>query len=310
MDRRLATLKTLRQLREDPTLKEAAILQEQELAKTDGAVHAFVDAFHFDADRDASLARFLAAPAARDILDTIERYFGGRRDVAICEIGAGNGFLAASLVRAGYQDVDILEPAAEHVTGTGYLRSLREFDGITIYNDIAAWYEAPKQYDLVLTNACIHHFHNRGVVAAQVRLKVKDRALWLAFAEFMAMDYEDVLSQLNNHRHAMLYGLYEWPYSASVYIGMLELAGFRLRDIAPIAAHGKRALPPLRAIYRGTWRLLCEAGLSRPAYLLSTKLLRLVARGRLRQADPALMTFEARPIHWSQVQTGFSRKSL
>lgn len=237
-NQRDAVLRMVRSLHESPAAKEAANLREQEIARTDPEVRDFLDLLHMDADRAASLERFIAGGLAQDVIDTIRHHHGDRKDLAICEIGGGNGFLAAALSRAGYTNVDILEPANQHVTGTGYLRTVEEFSGLGFFNDLDEWYSDPKVYDLIITNACIHHFENPVVAAAQIRLKVRDRALWLAFAEFFSADYEETLSQLNRHRHAVLYNLYEWPYSAGLYTRMLEAGGFQRISISAAVPYG------------------------------------------------------------------------
>jgi SAM-dependent methyltransferase len=305
-EKRDAVLRTMRSLREAPDAKEAAILIEQQIAENDDGVRDFVDTFHFGADRAASLDRYLASDFAADVVDTVRHFFGARTDIAICEVGAGNGFLAAALVRAGYANVDVLEPATQRITGTGYLRSLPEFANIGFFDDLDAWYAAPRLYDLIVTNACIHHFDNPTVVAAQIRLKVKEDARWFAFVEFFSSDYEDTLSQLNSHRHAVLYGLYEWPYSAGLYRAMLRAAGFSRLSVSIPIPYGRRAVSPLRTAWRLGWRVLCAVHLSGPTHTLAEIVTSRLARGYLRFLDPHFMAFAARPVRWALVDEGFS----
>jgi len=287
-------LALMRNLRESPGAKEAAIRVEQQLAERDPEVRAFVETFHFDADRGAALARFLATPFPGEVLAAIRRRFGGRKDLRICEVGAGDGFLAVALVRAGYA-LDILEPSAELITGTGYLRTLPEATSITIHNDLDAWYADAETYDLILTNACIHHFHNPQVVASQIRMKTSENGLWLAFTEYCAYDVEDTLSQLNQHRHAVLYGLYEWPYSPALYAAMLEAAGFRRGEIVP-------ALP---TILRPVWSLIAALRVSWFAHGVCSAIARRVARRQIRLIDPLYMAFRAAPLRWPLVERGY-----
>lgn len=299
-------LRTIRSLHESPGSKEAAILQEQKIALDDVQVREFVDTFYFDADRDASLRRYLASGFPDDVIDAIRRFFGDQRDIAICEIGGGNGFLSAALLRAGYTNVDMVEPATQHVTGTGYLKSLPEFSTIKAYSDLDEWYASPQLYNLIITNACIHHFNNPVVDASQIRLKVRDRSVWLAFTEFFSADYEDTFSQLNHHRHAILYGLYEWPYSPGLYAAMLGAAGFSRIEIAPTIPHGRRPLSPVMRAYRLAWRIACRSGLSGAAYGTFSWLISRFSRSHVRLTDASYMAFRARPVRWKLVQGGYT----
>jgi SAM-dependent methyltransferase len=302
-------LKIFRSLTESPMAKEAVIRQELEIAKQDPEVAQFVKDFHFDGDRSASLERFIGADFQKDVVNTIRNFFGHDTSVAICEIGGGNGFLVVSLIRAGYTNVDILEPASEYISGTGYFRGLPESNSVGIYNDADVWYASEKKYDLIITNACIHHFSNPAVVASQIRLKVKDNGRWLAFSEYFSTDFEDTASQINNHRHAVLYGLYEWPYSAKLYAAMLESAGFVRKEIAPVNPSGTQKKRLSGIAWRGLWRLLCSANASWYAYGILTWFVRNLARHALRRVDPAYMMFEARPIRWQLVGERYSREA-
>ncbi len=301
---RAAVLRVVRRLHESPDAKERAIAAEQKIAENDDSVRSFVEMFHFDADREVAFQRFSASDFAADVILAVRHHYGDRKDVAICEIGAGNGFLAAALVRAGYTDVDILEPSAGFATGTGFIQSKPEFERVKVYNELDEWYASEKLYDLVITNACIHHFDNPTVVGAQIRLKLKDGAYWLAFTEFFASDYEDTLTQLSNHRHAVLYGLYEWPYSAKLYSAMMSASGFKLKELAPLNPYGRVQLDGKGAVLRRVWRLSCAIGISRLAYFLWRVIAK--SRHRPRAADASYMMFVARPIRWNIIDKGYT----
>jgi hypothetical protein len=299
-NQQLDTLRLIRALREEPRAKASAMAQEHELAAHDATVRDFLETFYLEADRERSFDRFLRSPLPGDAIAAIQHFFGDRRDIAICEIGGGNGFLTAALYREGYVDIDVVEPDASQVTGTGYLRSLSEFSPIGVFNDLEAWYNAPKRYDLILSNACIHHFDNPAVVATQVRMKANENARWLALTEYFAVDFEDALSQLYNHRHAMLYGLYEWAYSARLYSEMLRSAGFALTEIAPLVPYHRRGP------WAFFWSAACDLGLSPWMYGSALMLARRFRRGAVRRLDASYMAFEAKPIRWDRVERGYA----
>ncbi len=287
----------MRSLQESPSAKESVIRKEQTIAEHNGEVKSFVERFHFDADREAALERFLASPLPVDVLAAIRYHFGFRKEsLRVCEVGAGDGFLAIAMVRAGYK-LDVLEPSDEFVTGTGFLQTRPEAGVIRIFNNLDTWYADPSEYDLILTNACIHHFDNPHVIATQVRMKVAEGGLWLAFSEFCAYDVEDTLTQLNNHRHAVLYGLYEWPYSPSLYAAQLEAAGFRRAEMMPVAR-----VPIIRA----AWSVFRAFHLTWPVHLLVTSTMLRLCRRWIRAIDPLYMAFRAVPIRWSFVNKGYS----
>ena len=302
---RETTLRTLRSLRESPSLKEAAIRKEHALAERDPEVRDFLRIVHLQADRAEAFQQFTEGGFAQDVLDTIRHHYGDRKDLSICEIGAGDGFLAAALHRAGYTNLDVLEPSGEMVSGTGYLETLNEFSGLRIFNDLDEWYADPKTYDLIITNACIHHFENPVVASAQIRLKVTDNALWLAFAEYFAADYEETLAQLNRHRHAILYTLYEWPYSAKLYKAMLQAGGFGRLAISAAIPYGKRRLSPLLRAWRAAWRLFVALKLDTLAYGAFVFLIKTFARPALPRATALYMAFRARPVRWADVPPGY-----
>ena len=297
----------MRELREDPSLKEAAVKREQEIALTDPEVSDFLTLLHMEADRASALDNFLAGGLAEDVIDTIKHFFGDAKDLRICEIGGGDGFLAAALVQAGYSNVDVMEPASEFMTGTGYLETRPEFEAIRLFNDLDAWYADETIYDLIITNACIHHFENPIVASSQIRLKMRDNALWLAFAEYFSEDYEETISQLNKHRHAVLYRLYEWPYSADLYKRMLEAGGFKRTQISAAIPYGRRKLGFGLTAWRSLWWALSKTRLDWLAYFGFVQLIKLFARKQLARTGAQFMAFRARPVEWENVEDGYNR---
>ncbi len=280
-------------LRESPEVKETAILEDNRLSATDPVLREFLRTHHMEEDRAASLKSFLSSAATQRIVDVIERFCKGNKALSICEIGAGDGYLAKALVNAGFTNIDIVEPSAKAITGTGYLCALGYAQKITIFNDLESWYGSNKRYDLLISNACIHHFTNPHFVMSQIRLKSHRKTIGLAFNEFFAVDYADTITQLFNHRHATLYGLYEFPYSHRFYRHMFEATGFRTLEIEPRISYLHMALgdrlwqhPSVKRINRLFWKCLCTTRLTRVMYDLVFFIVLHFQRDRLRGVDP------------------------
>lgn len=293
----------LRSLYESPAAKEAAIVKENNLSQSNSNVETFVKTFHMESDRTASLARYLDSDFSERVIATADKFSAGKKNLSICEIGAGNGFLALSLIKAGYTNIDIVEPSAEFITGTGYAKTLKEFEKVTVYNDVDKWYGSNKRYDLFITNACIHHFSNPLYVLMQVRMKAHLNTIWLAFSEYFAFDCADTISQLLNHRHATLYGLYEYPYSPTLYREMFKNSGFNAIEISPLVIpYGSfKGNSRSNTVTRFLCSLLCNLKISWPIYgILKYFVTRFCSR-RIRMLDPALMVYKAAPIYWNKV---------
>ena len=302
---RTTMLATLRRLHESPDAKEEALKVEHQLARNDSELRDFLKLTYLDEDRAEAKARFDREGIAEDVIAAIRHHFGDRKDIAICEIGGGSGFLSAYLAAAGYSDVDLLEPASGYHSGTGFIRTQAEADRFNILNSIDDWYASPKQYDLFITFACIHHFHNPVVVASQMRLKAKNGAPWLAFMEFFSADYEHMMTQITEHRHAALYGLYEWPYSVRLYRNMLAAGGWQCTAVSAAAPYASYPMSPFLTAWRMFWRVavaLRAGAIAHRAFVLAV---RLINRGLLAKTGANYMAFRAAPINWDRVPVGY-----
>lgn len=218
----------LRGMKESSQLKEDTVLTEQKLAENDPHIKTLLEACYLDAQREKSFERFLHSKEFQVILEELRRHCLPNKNLSICEIGAGSGFLAAALARSGYQNVDLLEPNGHWNSGTGFIRSfIPEISG-HIWNDLDAWYDSPKLYDIVITNNCVHHFDNVCKVAAEISCKMNPEAKWLMFDEQLANSSRELNELLTTHPHARKYGQFEWAYSGSLYVDLIRLAGFKL----------------------------------------------------------------------------------
>ena len=182
-------------------------------------------------DRDADFGRFAKSVEFATILRLLQT-FGVARDQTLIEIGGGPGFLTWALHRAGYR-IDVLEPNALWNTGTGYLRSREDAEGIEIFNDHLAGHAKPLRYDVFITKNCIHHFQNIGMVAASLRQKLSAGGKWFAFREQFADTPKELGEALVKTSVLQRFGTYEWFYPAHHYVESIELAGFRLDAVVP-----------------------------------------------------------------------------
>lgn len=299
----------IQDLHESPDAKKTAILEENRLSLSDPGLHEFLRAHHMQTDRHSALKEFLESVSTQRVIAVIERFCKGNKKLAICEIGAGDGFLAFALNKAGFTNVDIVEPSSDSITGTGFLSEVDPEKHITIYNDLESWYGSSKRYDILITNACIHHFQNPLFVILQVRLKSHLNTIWIAFNEFIAVDYADTMTQLLNHRHATLYGLYEFPYSPHFYRQMFCYAGFRPIEIEPPVSYMQMLLrgnlchfPIMQKIIRLTSELLRYFRMTWLIYDFVILVVRLAQRDKIRAMDPFYMAYKAKPIGWTKVK--------
>ena len=53
------------------------------------------------------------------------------------------------------------------------------------------------------------------------------------FDEYFANTAEDLYLALADHSHVVKYGQYEWPYSAALYVDMVQLVGYKLDEVLP-----------------------------------------------------------------------------
>jgi 2-polyprenyl-3-methyl-5-hydroxy-6-metoxy-1,4-benzoquinol methylase len=224
----------LRNMDESTSLKEETIAKEIILSKTDKNTKILLESFYLEEDRNLSFERFCSSNEFKVMLSEIIRHSNNNLNVKICEIGAGPGFFAVALAKEGFNNVSILEPNSEWITGTGFIAIAAKKYGVRIWNSIDSWYESDELYDLIITKACVHHFNNVCKVAAEIRCKITNNGKWLMFDEFFANSTEELYSQLINHAHAFKYGQYEWPYSTSLYIKLMQFAGYKIKEIIPM----------------------------------------------------------------------------
>lgn len=223
-------------LRESSVLYEHAILQLQKEAADDASARFILESCYLEEDRAGAFGRFHRSremAAVRRLM----RIFSVDLMHGVVEVGGGPGFLAQVLAREGASSVALLEPNGEAVTGTGYLQAHRP-DNLTLWNDIGAWHADPARYGLVVTRNCIHHFQNISLVAATLRQKLVDGAMWFATREWYADTSRDLYQQLKAHPLSQRFGLYEWPYPARHYVEAIEIAGFELLAVVPASYDG------------------------------------------------------------------------
>lgn len=217
---------------EDPERWEAMIRREIELSRTDPAARAVIESIYCEEDREAAFERFRSSLELTRIIKLLE-VSGVRRDARICEIGGGGGWLGWALHHAGYRHLEMLEPNAGFITGTGYLRTRPDARDIRIWNDLDAWYGDPGLFDVILTHNCCHHFRGLSFVAAAIRQKVAPGGRWVMLREWFADSPEELYRQLTHHPYSQKYGVFEFPYPASHYVESLEIAGFTLEAVIP-----------------------------------------------------------------------------
>lgn len=225
--------KILRSMSESASLKEKTIHKEIERAKSEPQVQALLEAIYLEEDRSASFRRFCKSPEFGAILNHICRITRGEKNLKICEVGSGPGFLAVALAMHGFTNVSMLEPSNEWITGTGFILSTAIKNNVKVWNDLNKWYESDELYDIIITKACVHHFGNPSKAAAEIRCKMQEEGKWLMFDEYFANTPEDLYAALVDHAHVVKYGQYEWPYPARMYVDLLRMVGFKLEEVIP-----------------------------------------------------------------------------
>lgn len=223
-------------LREDPATYERAVVQLQEDAARDPSARFLLESCYLEQDRAGAFDRFRGSremAAIRRLMSAL----GVDLTQGVVEVGGGPGFLAEALARDGVPNVALLEPNGETVTGTGHLRTHCP-DSLTLWNDLSAWHADPARYGLLITRNCIHHFRNISFVAATLRQKLAEGAIWFAVREWYADTSRELYQQLTAHPLSQRFGLYEWPYPARHYVEAIEIAGFELLAIVPAGYDG------------------------------------------------------------------------
>lgn len=223
----------LRNMKESPVLKEETIRKEAELSKTNQNVKILLDHLYLEEDRKLSFQRYCNSQEFKKVYNEIARHVECNWNAKICEIGAGPGFLAVALAKSGFNNVSILEPNNAWITGTGFIADSAHKYGVHVWNTLDDWYASDEFYDLIITKACVHHFDNISKVAAEIRCKISGNGKWLMFDEYFVNSADELYSALVNHVHVVKYGQYEWPYSASLYVGLIQLVGYKLIEVLP-----------------------------------------------------------------------------
>jgi len=218
-------------LAEDPERFETAIADCQRRAAGDPEMAQLLEATFYDADRAAAFERFGDGAELRAIVKLM-RHLGVDGSTRIVEVGGGPGFLTWALRREGFT-IELVEPNPCFVTGTGYLRTRPDAQGLTIWNDLGAWYGSGREYDLVLTHNCVHHFRSISFVAACLRQRLRPDGRWLMVREWYAESAEETFAQLARHPLSQRFSLYEFPYPAEHYVSSLENVGFDLELVLP-----------------------------------------------------------------------------
>jgi hypothetical protein len=213
-------------LREDPELLEHVIVGQHQQAAFDESIAALLHSIYLLPDRAADFERFATSNEFATILRLLQT-FGATPNLRLIEIGGGSGLLTWALHQAGYS-IDLLEPSALWNTGTGYLRSRADIQGIEIINDHLAWHATSVRYDGLITKNCIHHFQNISQVAAGLRQKLATGGKWFAIREQFVDTPKELGEAIARHPYCQKFGIYEWFYPAHLYVESIELTGFRL----------------------------------------------------------------------------------
>ncbi|HEX6979718.1 MAG TPA: methyltransferase domain-containing protein [Alphaproteobacteria bacterium] len=219
-------------LEENAEKLEKIVRLQQKVAASNPQIQSLLHATFLQEDRDGDFARFLATREFATI-QKILGWFGITQKSRLCEVGGGSGFLSWALHASGFRDISLLEPNVSFATGTGYLRSRPDADGLRIYRTVEDFNAAPDYYDAVITRNCIHHFRNISYVAAQIRQKMAPGGKWFSFREWFADTPQELQAALANHPYCQPYGIYEWPFPAYHYADAIEIVGFRLIAVVP-----------------------------------------------------------------------------
>jgi hypothetical protein len=219
-------------LREDPEAWEALILNEIKRANNDPIAKQVLESTYWESDREIAFERFFRSRDFQTIHSLLQAWGVDTRSPMV-EIGAGSGFLAWALHRSGFQNVSLLEPNSNWVTGTGYLRSRTDASNLQIENSLESWYESPTRYRHVLTRNCIHHFPNMTLVAACIRAKLEPQGNWFAIRESFADSPHEWYRFMQSHPFSQKYKVFEFACPSSQYVSSIELAGFKLKGVVP-----------------------------------------------------------------------------
>lgn len=219
-------------LQEDPDNFERAIAELIEISKSERSAQMILEGIYCESNRDKAFERFYQGLEFRTIITLLSRIKLSKKD-PICEIGGGPGFLAWALHKSGFEDVSLLEPNGEWISGTGYLRSRSDSENISIENNLDDWYADPKHYAAVFTRNVIHHFKGLPFTIASVRQKIIPGGLWIAIREPFVETSSELYQLLREHPLCYRYSVYEFAYPIQYFIDSFRLAGFELISLIP-----------------------------------------------------------------------------
>ncbi|MCC9603029.1 class I SAM-dependent methyltransferase [Stieleria sp. JC731] len=219
-------------LREEPAISEQMIVNENRLAENNELADRILKSVYWEADRDAAFNRYYKS---NDFANTLKllKIFSVAPDRPLVEIGGGSGFLSWALNRRGFSNLTLMEPNPHFITGTGYLRSREDSQGIKIANSLEGFYESSTKFDTVVTRNCIHHFRNITYVASCIRQKMNTGGQWVVIREPYIESATELYQFLQGHPYSQPYGIYEFGFPASYYCDSIELAGFKLKSVVP-----------------------------------------------------------------------------
>ncbi len=287
------------ELRERPRLWERVIRRQQQEARSDGQVRLLLESLYLTEDRAGDFERFRKSREFAAVLRLLD-IFGAAKGARICEVGAGPGYLSWALLKEGFEKLEVLEPNAHRVTGTGYLRSRADAAAIAVHDDVAAWAQLRGRCNVLLTRNCIHHFENITRAAVMLRRGLAPGGKWLAIREWYADSAGELALNLGSHPYCQPYKMYEWPYPAAHYASAVALAGFRLEAVVPIDYDGNCLAsysegPPSAASQAATAeveRLLRESpGASVEAFWQEDWDIRMGRRPQVRYTRPQALLF-------------------
>ncbi|MEQ1695597.1 MAG: methyltransferase domain-containing protein [Hyphomicrobiaceae bacterium] len=289
-------------LREDPSLWERLIEEENTRAETEPAARERVESMYWERDRAKAFQRYFESLDFQQVTELLG-IFGLTHEQTLCEIGGGSGQLAWSLAKAGFKHVDLLEPNALPVTGTGWLQT-QVASGATavgICNSLDDWYADKARYDVIVTRNCVHHFPNIALVAAAIRQKIQPGGRWIMIREAFADTPQELRAALQTHPYCQKYGVYEFYFPARHYVESLEFAGFKLRAVVP-SGYGNNAISgytsdggkPSTQRRTKTWRMMLKRMpvVTTGLFRAETFLKRNLGLRRNRYSRPQIMVFE------------------
>jgi 2-polyprenyl-3-methyl-5-hydroxy-6-metoxy-1,4-benzoquinol methylase len=216
---------------EDPERWEETLIRAFEDAKTDADLANVLGYAYLEQDHAKSFNRFFDSRGPNAISKLLAR-LGLGKAAAIADVGCGRGHMAHALHRLGYSNITAMDPNGKWFTGTGYLKSLPDHN-ISIVKDLAQWRGTFGQFDAIVSSGTVHHWQHIPAVSIDTRRVMKPGAYWLMISECIANSPREVIALLKGHPTATRYGSYEWPYSASTYVDLVQSTGLALVAVIP-----------------------------------------------------------------------------